>query len=265
MKRRDFLLNLAMILCTLICCAVLGMILGFVLIQGAGHLTPDFLHALAPQLMTTLLLIGCTLVVALPVGVGAAIYLTEYAKPGPLVNCIRFAVKCLSSIPSIIYGLFGMVACGTMLRFGFSLATGIATLGVMVLPTLISATEEALMGVPQAYREGAWALGAGKLRTTFVITLRAALPGVITAAILTIGRIMGETAAVYLTVGTMLQMPSSLLSSGRTLAVHLYLLAKEAVTPDAFAQCYATAALLILVVLLTNLGVRAASIKRKVA
>lgn len=261
-KRRDLLLKLVMALCALIACAVLVWILGFVLINGLPKISFSFLSSLTPQLIATVYLILGTLVVTVPIGVGAAIYLNEYARPGRALSFIRFSIQCLSSIPSIIYGLFGMVLCGTLLHFGFSLATGIMTLAVMVLPTLISTTEEALKTVPKGYREGAWALGAGRLRTTVRIVLPTAMPGVATAAILSIGRIVGETAAVYLTLGTMLKVPNNLLSSGRTLSVHLYLLAKEAVTPDAFSEAYATAALLIFVVLLINIGVKLAGRKR---
>ncbi|MGI6173941.1 MAG: phosphate ABC transporter permease PstA [Christensenellales bacterium] len=255
-KRRDAAVKALMVLSTAAACAVLVWILSFIMANGLGHLTKDFLSSLVPQLLTTVYLIAGTLLVALPIGVGTAIYLSEYAKPGKLLSSVRFAIQCLSSIPSIIYGLFGYVLMGTMLKFGFSLVTGMFTLAVMVLPILISTTEEALMSVPQAYREGSWALGAGRLRTTMRIVLPTALPGVITAAILSIGRIVGETAAVYLTVGTTLKVPTNLLSSGRTLSVHLYLLAKEAITPDAFSEAYATATLLIFVVLGINLLVR---------
>lgn len=255
-KRRDAVVKALMVLSTAAACAVLVWILSFIMANGLSHITKDFLSSLVPQLITTVYLIAGTLVVALPIGVGTAIYLSEYAKPGKLLSSVRFAIQCLSSIPSIIYGLFGYVLMGTMLKFGFSLVTGMFTLAVMVLPILISTTEEALMSVPQAYREGSWALGAGRLRTTMRIVLPTALPGVITAAILSIGRIVGETAAVYLTVGTSLKVPTNLFSSGRTLSVHLYLLAKEAITPDAFSEAYATATLLIFVVLGINLLVR---------
>lgn len=255
-KNRDRIWKGAMMLSAAAACGVLVWILGFVLIQGLPKLTFNFLGSLAPQLLSTLLLVLGTLTLALPIGVGAAIYLNEYARKGRLVSAIRFSIQCLSSIPSIVYGLFGMALIGTGLKLGFSIATCMLTLSVMVLPTIITATEQALMDVPMSLREGAWALGAGKLRTTMSVVLPSALPGVSAAAVLSVGRIVGETAAVYLTMGTMLKAPTGFLSSGRTLSVHLYLLAKEAIGADAFAEGYATAALLMFVVLLINFSVK---------
>ena len=160
-KRPDADVKPFMLLSTADACAVLVWILSFIMANGLSHITKDFLSSLVPQLITTVYLIAGTLVVALPIGVGTAIYLSEYAKPGKLLSSVRFAIQCLSSIPSIIYGLFGYVLMGTMLKFGFSLVTGMFTLAVMVSPILISTTEEALMSVPQAYRKaaGRWAQG----------------------------------------------------------------------------------------------------------
>lgn len=264
-KRRDRLLVALMLLCALVACGVLLWILGFVLLGGLPAMTITFMRSLAPQALATLYLTFGALIIAMPIGVGCAVYLSEYAHQNRLLAAIRFAIQCLASIPSIIYGLFGMVFFGIAFKWGFSLLTGMLTVSIMVLPTLIATTEEALRAVPMTLREGSLALGAGKLRTTLRIVLPCALPGILTAAILSIGRIVGETAAIYLTVGTMLKIPHSVMSSGRTLSVHLYLLAKEAVTPDAFSQAYATAALLMILVVGINLMVRLSSGKNRAA
>ncbi len=263
-KTRDRFLKILLLAASLLTAGVLLWILGFVIMGGIGHLSPSFLASLAPQFVSTLWMVAGSLAISVPIGIGSAICLNEYAKPGKIVEAIRFSIECLAGIPSIIYGLFGMVFFGIAWHLGFALLTGMLTLSVMVLPTLIRTTEEALKTVPDAYREGSLALGAGKLRTTLKVVLPSALPGVITASILSMGRIVGETAAVYLTAGTFSKMPSGILSSGRTLSVHLYLTAKEAVTPDAFHETYATALVLILLVLGINLLVKLASRKRRV-
>jgi phosphate transport system permease protein len=203
------------------------------------------------MIITTLDMIGISLLVAVPIGIFTAVYLVEYAKRGSrLVYLIRLAAESLSGIPSIIFGLFGMLFFVITLKWQWSIMAGALTLSIMVLPTIIRSTEEALKAVPDSYREGSFGLGAGKLRTVFRIILPSALPGILAAVILSIGRIVGETAAVLLTAGTVAQVPASLMGSGRTLSVHMYLLAKEGID---FSKAYATAFVLIVIVLCINL------------
>ena len=185
-----------------------------------------------------------------PIGIGAAIYLNEYAKEGKLVRGIRFATESLAAVPSILFGLFGMMFFLGTLKLGFSMLSGALTVSMMVLPTIVKATEEALKTVPVAYREGSLALGASKIATIGKVVLPSALPGILTGVILGTGRIVGETAAIYLTAGTMYRLPMNAMESGRTLSTHLYLLAKEGIS---FSEAYGTAVVLLVVILLLNL------------
>ena len=237
--------------------AVLVCLIVYIMIKGVPHISWDFLtkpyntdaHGILSMLVTTLYIVALTLLFAAPIGIFAAVYLVEYAKPGRLIDIIRFTTESLAGIPSIIFGLFGYIFFVRIMGFKFSLLSGALTLSLTILPTIIRTTEESLKTVPIAYKEGSLALGASKLYTLFRIVLPSALPGIITALILSIGRIIGETAAVFLTAGVVYRMPQSVMDSGRTLAVHLYTLANEGFSYD---QSYATAAVLVILVLLIN-------------
>ncbi|MBQ1274288.1 MAG: phosphate ABC transporter permease PstA, partial [Cellulosilyticum sp.] len=190
------------------------------------------------------------LLIAVPFGMGAAIYLVEYAKKGnKLVGLIRVTAETLSGIPSIIYGLFGMLFFVTTLGWGYSILAGACTVAIMVLPVIMRTTEEALLAVPDSYREGSFGLGAGRLRTVFRIVLPAAVPGILSGVILAVGRIVGETAALIYTSGTVADATTSLMSSGRTLSVHMYSLSREGMHTD---KAYATAVVLLLMVMGIN-------------
>ena len=191
-----------------------------------------------------------SLLLAVPFGIGSAIYLVEYAKKGnKLVKVIRVTAETLTGIPSIVYGLFGMLFFVTELKWKFSILAGAFTLAIMILPVILRTTEEALLSVPDSYREGSFGLGAGKLRTIFKIVLPAAVPGILSGVILATGRIVGETAALIYTAGSVAKIPSSVFSSGRTLAVHMYLLANEGLHVN---QAYATAVILLILVIAIN-------------
>ena len=246
-------------LCGGIAVAFLAVILVYVIARGVPYINWEFLStAYRPGLdqegirdiiVGTLAMVGLTLVIAVPIGVLAAIFMAEYAKKGKVLTTIRFCVESLAGIPSILYGLFGYTFFCLQLAFGFSLLSSALTLAIMVLPVIIRSTEEALFTVPDSYREGSLALGASKLTTLFRVILPCAIPGILSAIILSMGRVMGETAAVYYTAGTMARAPSSVMSSTRSLAVHLYLLVKEGLeSGDAFA----TATILIVIVVGLN-------------
>ena len=237
---------------------VLVLIVGYILIKGIPHLTPELFAwkytsnnvSMLPSIINTFLMTLLSLLVCVPLGIGAAIYLTEYAKRGSkLVKLVRMTAETLSGIPSIIYGLFGSLFFVVALKMGLSLLSGALTLSIMVLPTIIRTTEEALLAVPDSYREGSFGLGAGRLRTTFKVVLPSAVPGILSGVILAVGRIVGETAALIYTAGTVAKVPDSLLDSTRTLAVHMYTISTEGLYID---QSYATAVVLLVVVLGIN-------------
>jgi phosphate transport system permease protein len=256
-KISDFIIKIFIWLFTLIAVGALIWIVGFVLIKGLPNISWNFIVSsdtgILPMIVTTLIIIPLTLIIAAPIGICSAIYLVEYARPGKIVNLIRFATESLAGIPSIIYGLFGYVFFCLTLGFNYSILSGSLTLSIMVLPTIIRTTEEAIKTVPNSYREGSLALGATKLTTIFKIILPSSISGILTAIILSIGRIVGETAAVIFTLGTVTDMPKNLMSSGRTLATHMYNLAREGTNENA---AFATAAVLIIVVALINLSAR---------
>lgn len=202
-----------------------------------------------PMIAGTAWLMGLAVLIAAPVGVGTAVYLTEYTREGRLTAVIRFGADCLAGVPSIIFGLFGFVFFVITLRLGWSIVSGALTLALMVLPTIIRTTEEAIRAVPRAYREVAYGLGCTRWRMVTRVVLRAALPGIGTGIVLSIGRCISETAAVMLTAGSALRMPRSAFDSCRTLALHFYTLAREGLSmPNA----YATAAVLIISILVIN-------------
>ena len=237
---------------------VLVLIVGYILIKGIPHLTPELFAwkytsnnvSMLPSIINTFLMTLLSLLVCVPLGIGAAIYLTEYAKRGSkLVKLVRMTAETLSGIPSIIYGLFGSLFFVVALKMGLSLLSGALTLSIMVLPTIIRTTEEALLAVPDSYREGSFGLGAGRLRTTFKVVLPSAVTGILSGVILAVGRIVGETAALIYTAGTVAKAPASLLASTRTLAVHMYTISTEGLYID---QSYATAVVLLVFVLGIN-------------
>ena len=252
------ILRLLVWFAALLTVAVMAFLVGFILIKGVGNLTPDLFAleynsenaSLMPALINTLIITLFTLVIAVPFGVFAAIYLVEYAKKGSrLVKVIRITTETLQGIPSIIFGLFGLLFFSTALHWGYSLLSGSMTLVIMILPLIIRTTEEALLGVPDAYREASFGLGAGKLRTVFKVVLPSAIPGILSGVVLATGRIVGETAALIYTAGAVAKVPGSLMGSGRTLAVHMYVLSSEGLYMD---QAYATAVILLIFVLVLN-------------
>lgn len=238
--------------------AVLVLIVGYILIKGIPHLTPELFAweynsnnvSMMPAIINTLLMTMISLIVCVPLGIGAAIYLTEYAKRGSrLVKIVRMTAETLSGIPSIIYGLFGSLFFVVALKMGLSLISGALTLSIMVLPTIMRTTEEALLAVPDSFREGSFGLGAGRLRTTFKVVLPSAVPGILAGVILAVGRIVGETAALIYTAGTVAKVPDSVLDSTRTLAVHMYTISTEGLYIN---QSHATAVVLLVIVLGIN-------------
>lgn len=240
-------------------------IVGFILVNGVPHLTPTLFEwsytsenvSLMPALISTLYMALLALLIAVPIGVSSAIYLVEYAKPGSrFVRAVRVTTETLQGIPSIIYGLFGMLFFTTVLDWGLSLLSGACTLAIMVLPVVMRTAEEALIAVPASYRAGGFALGAGYLRTIFRCVLPSALPGIVGGVLLALGRCVGEVAALLFTAGTIAQIPDfggqgifALFDSCRTLAVHMYVLASEGLHID---ETYATAVVLLVLVTLLN-------------
>lgn len=257
-KPFSFIMLILVALAGLISASALIFIIAYVLIKGVPNLTPELFSltynsdnvSCMPSIVNTVVLTLITLLIAVPFGVGAAIYLAEYAKKGnKLVKIIRTMSETLAGIPSIVYGLFGMLFFVYTLNWGYSLLAGSFTLAIMVLPTVMRTTEEALLTVPDSYREGSFGLGAGKLRTIFKIILPSAMPGILAGVILAVGRIVGETAALLYTYGSATGYATSFMSSGRSLAVHMYVLANEGLHTD---QAWGTAVVLIALVLGIN-------------
>ncbi len=218
--------------------------------------TNENLKGILPMIINTMYIVVITLLISAPIGISSAIYLTQYAKQGRLVKAIRFTTEILSGIPSIIFGLFGYTVFCILFRLQTSILAGCLTMTLCILPTIIRTTEESLLSVPGSYKEGAMALGAGKLRVVMGIVLPCAMPGVLTAVILAMGRIVGESAALLFTSGLSYNMPKGFLqqifSSGRTLTLHLYQTAREATSPDAMHIAFATASVLLILVFLLN-------------
>ncbi len=254
--------------------AILLFIVGYILVNGVPYLTPSLFEweynstnvSLMPALINTLLMAGLSLLMAVPIGVGSAIYLVEYAPRGSrFVQIVRTTTETLQGIPSIIYGLFGMLFFVTFLHWNLSLMAGACTLAIMVLPVIMRTTEEALLAVPDSYREGGFGLGAGRLRTVFRCVLPSAIPGILGGVILALGRCVGEVAALIFTAGSIAQIPNFLADGGaaffdstRTLAVHMYVLSSEGLHVN---ETYATAVVLLVMVALLNLLARAAAKK----
>ena len=239
---------------------ILLVIVLYILIKGIPALNLQFLFT-APKgglsgeggvstvIVSTIYLIGFTIILLVPVGIGAAIYLAEYAPANRFTNIIRYGVEVLAGVPSIIFGLFGFALFVTALHFNFSILSGALTLVCLLLPTMIRTTEEAIRTVPYSYREGAFALGATRWQTISRVVVPAAVPGIITAIILCIGRAIGETACLYVTLGGSSAMPTSLLSGGRTLSLHVFYLAMET---RAFDKALATSSVLIITIMIIN-------------
>lgn len=259
--RRDpksLIIFLAVSAAAFITLAALLFIIIYILIRGIPYLTPELFAweynsenvSLMPALINTLLMAALSLTVAVPIGIFSAVYLTEYARRGnKFVGVIRVTAETLSGIPSIVYGLFGSLFFVKYLRFGLSLLSGALTLSIMILPLVMRSTEEAILAVPDSYREGSFGLGAGKLRTVFKIVLPSAVPGIISGVILGIGRIVGESAALIFTAGTVAEAAGSIFDSARTLSVHMYSISGEGLYIN---QTYATAVVLLIVVIVIN-------------
>ena len=249
---------LLVLIAAIITFAALLFLIAYILVNGVPYLKPSLFSftytsdnaSLMPALINTLIMTALSLLIAVPLGIFSAIYLVEYAKRGnKFVEIIRLTTETLQGIPSIVYGLFGMLFFVTFCHWGFSILAGAFTLSIMVLPLIMRSTEEALKSVPDSYREGSFGLGAGKFRTVFRIVLPSAVPGILAGVILAVGRIVGETAALIYTAGTLAKMPKNVMSSGRTLAVHMYNLASEGLYMD---QAYATAVILLVLVVVIN-------------
>lgn len=207
------------------------------------------LGGIFPMIINTFYLTGLALAISAPIGIGAALYITDYSRKGKIIGFLRFGIEALAGIPSIIFGLFGFLLFVIRLNWGWSLLSGGTTLALMILPTIIRTAEEAIRSVPESYREGSIALGATKPQTMGKIVLPSALPGILTGIILGVGRAVGETAAVLFTAGSSMQIPTSVLQPARSLAVHLYIMAMEGISVE---KAYATATILIVFVLIFN-------------
>lgn len=236
--------------------AVLLFILFYIFRSQAGFLDLSFIfgmeNGILPMIVTTLYVVLVSVAIALPVGIASAIFLNEYSGNSSFIRILRLAIETLAGIPSIIYGLFGLLVFCRVLNFGQSIIAGAFTLSIMILPVIIRTTEESLKSIPDTFREGSLALGATKFQTIIHVVLPSALPGIVTSAILAIGRVVGESAPVLLTVGLTRNLPRTIFDSGRTLTIHLYYLTNEAVRPEDFGIAFATAAVLVILVVAIN-------------
>ena len=254
----SFLLLVLVTASALFTVCILAFLLIYILVKGIPYLTPSLFAweynsenvSLMPALINTILMTALSLVIAVPLGIFAAIYLVEYARRGnKIVEIVRITAETLTGIPSIVYGLFGFLLFGVALKWGYSMLGGALTLAIMILPTIMRTTEEALKSVPDSYREGSFGLGAGRLRTVFQVVLPSAVPGILAGVILAVGRIVGETAALMYTAGTVAGIPANIMGSARTLSVHMYVLTNEGLYTN---QSYATAVVLLVIVVCIN-------------
>lgn len=254
----SMILMLLVMIAAFITFALLLFLIFYILVNGIPYIKPSLfsLHytsenaSVIPALINTVVMTLLSLLIAVPFGIFSAIFLVEYAGKGnKFIEVIRLTTETLSGIPSIVYGLFGMLFFVNTLKWGFSVLAGAFTLSIMILPLIMRQTEEALKAVPDSYREGSFGLGAGKLRTVFRIVLPSTVPGILAGVILAIGRIVGETAALIYTAGTVAQVPKNVLGSGRTLAIHMYMLSSEGLYMN---QAYATAVILLVLVVAIN-------------
>lgn len=259
-KRRpgSLIMFILIMLSVIITVGILLLLIGYILINGIPNLKPELFEwefntdnmSMMPAIISTVYMTVLSLIMAVPIGIFSAIHLTEYAKKNSrLVKIIRTTTETLSGIPSIVYGLFGYILFVITLGWSYSLIAGAVTLAIMILPLIMRTTEEALMSVPDSYREGSFGLGAGKLYTVFRLILPCAVPGILAGVILAIGRIVGESAALIFTSGTVAQAPDSLLDSARTLSVHMYALLSEGLYTE---EAYATAVVLLVLVIAIN-------------
>lgn len=257
-RPKSLMLAIAVFLCAAICCGIILFLIGYILINGIPNLSPQLFEwkynsenvSMMPSIINTLIYTAFSLLLAVPAGVFAAIYLAEYARRGnAFVRLIRVTAQTLSGIPSIVYGLFGYLMFCVYLKLGYSMLAGTLTLAIMILPLIMRTTEEALCAVPDSYREASYGLGAGKLRTVFKVILPSAMPGILSGVILGIGRIVGETAALIYTAGTVADVVTKFSDSGRTLSVHMYALMSEGLYME---EAYATAVILLVAVIIIN-------------
>ncbi len=239
--------------------AVIVFLVAYILIKGIPNIKPSLFAweynsenvSMMPAIINTVTMTAVSLLLAVPIGIFSAIYLTEYAKRGnPLVKIVRVTTETLAGIPSIVFGLFGYLIFVIFFGLNQSMLSGALTLAIMILPTIMRTTEEAILSVPDSFREGSFGLGAGRLRTVFKVVLPSAVPGILSGIILSIGRIVGETAALIYTSGTVAGIPKDLLHSGRTLSIHMYALLSEGLYME---QAYATAVVLLVLVLIINI------------
>ena len=251
-------LKILVYLSAFITLSILIFMLSYILLKGVKHLNKDLFSfvytsencSVIPSLVNTLIITSLALLISCPLGICTAIYLTEYAKKGnKFVKIIRLTTETLSGIPSIIYGLFGMLLFVSQLKWGYSLLAGSCTIAIMILPTIMRTTEEALLSIPDSYREGSFGLGVGKLKTILKVILPPAMPGIINGIILATGRVVGETAALIYTSGTVANIPKNVLGSGRTLAIHMYVLSSEGLHIN---QAFATGVVLLIFVIIIN-------------
>ncbi len=257
-KLQSIVLRCAVYLSAILTAGTLLCLVVYILIKGIPHLSIDLFSfnytsenvSLFPALINTITITLLSLLIAVPLGIFSALYLVEYAKRGnKIVGVVRITAETLAGIPSIVYGLFGFLLFVNTLGFGYSLLAGALTLAIMILPVIMRTTEEALISVPDSYLEGSFGLGAGKLRTIFKIVLPSAMPGILAGIVLSVGRIVGETAALIYTAGSVAQIPDNLMGSGRTLSIHLYALWTEGLNTE---QSYATAVVLLFIVIGLN-------------
>ncbi len=259
-RTSQIIAHIILLLMTIVTVIVLFFIIGYVFKNGFAQLSLEFLTdrtremgkegGILPSIIGTLFITVLAIIIATPLGVGSAVYLVEYTRGGLLRKIISFGADCLAGVPSIIFGLFGFIFFVIQLKLGWSILSGSLTLAVMIIPTIIRTSEEAIKAVPQSYREISYSLGGGKLDTILKVVLPTSLPGILTGVILGIGRAIGETAAVIFTAGSSLNMPTSVFSSTRTLAVHFYILAREGISMP---KAYGTATVLIIIILFVNL------------
>ena len=254
----SFFLLALVSLAALITIFVFLLLIGYIFVKGIPNIKPELFAleyttenvSMMPSIINTFLMTFATLILAVPVGVFSAVYLVEYAKKGSkLVSVVRITTETLAGIPSIVYGLFGFLMFASSFKWGYTFIGGVLTLAIMVLPTIMRTTEEALKAVPDSFREGSFGLGAGKLRTVFRIVLPSAIPGIFSGIVLSTGRIVGETAALIFTAGTKAAVPNDIFSSTRTLAVHMYSLLTEGLYME---QAYATAVIILIMVIVIN-------------
>lgn len=267
-QRRKSFSRFLVYACASVTVLILAFMLGYILVHGIPFLRPSLFStkynsencSVVPALMNTIIVTLIALCIACPLGIGSAVFLVEYASRGnKFVKLVRMTTETLAGIPSIIYGLFGLLFFVGTLRWGYSLLAGSCTVAIMVLPTVMRTTEEALLAVPDSYREGSFGLGAGKVRTVFKIVLPAAVPGILNGIILSTGRVVGETAALIYTAGTVAYIPLNVFGSGRTLAIHMYVLSSEGLHTN---QAFATA--VVLLVLVVGINALSALVARKI-